>query len=98
MESVRIRVKLLGALRGISGKDSVTVNFSEPVTVYALVQNLAARFGSQFKSILIDPELNDPRPTSLILVNDKEIRLLRGLQTKLNDYDTVTIIPVSHGG
>jgi molybdopterin converting factor small subunit len=35
---------------------------------------------------------------TIILVNDCDITLLNGFQTKLMNEDMVTIIPISHGG
>ncbi|MEM3789347.1 MAG: MoaD/ThiS family protein [Candidatus Bathyarchaeia archaeon] len=42
--------------------------------------------------------MGDPRPNTLIIVNDREISVLRGLETVLKDGDEVVFIPVSHGG
>jgi molybdopterin converting factor small subunit len=36
--------------------------------------------------------------STIILVNDCDINLLDGFQTKLMNGDTVTIVPISHGG
>ncbi len=95
---IGVNVRLVGALRGASGKSSFTVRLREGETINALVQRLCAEFGEDFKRVLVDPEQNDPRPNVLILVNGKEIELLQKLETKLDDGDAVTIIPVSHGG
>jgi molybdopterin converting factor small subunit len=48
--------------------------------------------------VLIDPELENPRPNTLILVNGKEISVLNGLDTMLEDGDEVVFVPVVHGG
>jgi molybdopterin converting factor small subunit len=48
--------------------------------------------------MLIDPELNDPRPNALILVNGKEISVLKGLETTVKEGDQIILIPISHGG
>lgn len=98
MTATEVDVKLVGTLRGFAGKSRFTIGLEKPATVATLVQKLAASFGSEFKRALIDPELNDPRPRALILVNGREIGLLQELGTKLGDGDAVTIIPVSHGG
>lgn len=50
------------------------------------------------KSVLFDPELGDPRPNSIILVNGREVSVLNGLDTILNDGDEVFLIPILHGG
>ncbi len=48
--------------------------------------------------MLIDPELEDPRPNMLILVNGKEISVLNGLRTDIKNGDEIVLIPVVHGG
>jgi molybdopterin converting factor small subunit len=52
----------------------------------------------RLKRTLIDPELEDPRPNTLIFVNGKEISVLNVLETMLRDGDEVVFIPVLHTG
>ena len=47
---------------------------------------------------LVDPDLEDPRPNTLILVNGKEISVLNGLETMIKDGDEIIFIPVLHTG
>lgn len=94
----RVSIKLVGVLRGIAGRSEVSVEVKEPMLVGQLLQDLAERLGPTFKQTVIDPELNDPRPNTLILVNDVEISALQGLKTKIDRNDAVVVIPVSHGG
>ncbi|MGQ9460794.1 MAG: MoaD/ThiS family protein [Candidatus Bathyarchaeaceae archaeon] len=93
-----IKVRLLGVLRGLSGEGLVSVESEEPTTVRKVIQKLTEAFSPEFKRVLIDPELEDPRPNALILVNEKEISVLQGLETKVNDGDEIVLVPVSHGG
>jgi len=51
-----------------------------------------------FKRTLIDPDLENPRLNTLILVNEKEVSVLNGLETMLKDGDEVVFIPVLHAG
>lgn len=74
------------------------MKLKEPAVVKNLIHKLTETFSPKFKQALIDTDLNDPRPNTLILVNGKEINILNGLETKLNQDDEVAIIPVSHGG
>ncbi len=62
------------------------------------VQKLIEAFSSELKRALVDPELEDPRPNALILVNGKEISVLQGLDTEVKDGDEIVLVPVSHGG
>jgi molybdopterin converting factor small subunit len=52
----------------------------------------------RLKRTLIDPDLEDPRPNTLILVNGKEISVLNSLETILKDGDEIIFIPVLHTG
>ncbi len=63
-----------------------------------MIQKLVEAFSPEFKDALIDPELKDPRPNALILVNGKEISVLEGLETEVNKGDEIVLVPVSHGG
>jgi molybdopterin converting factor small subunit len=63
-----------------------------------LMTKLTDALPSDFKRALVDPELNDPRPNVIILLNKKEISVLDGLDTEVSDGDRLVLIPVSHGG
>jgi molybdopterin converting factor small subunit len=52
----------------------------------------------KLKPSLIDPESGEPRRTMLVLVNGREISVLSGLETRVNDEDEVVFVPVVHGG
>jgi molybdopterin converting factor small subunit len=87
----------MGVFRALSRKSSVSLKLEEP-TVHEIVEKIAELFSSDSRRMLIDPELNDPRPNALILVNGKEISVLKGLETKIREGDQIILIPVSHGG
>ena len=95
--TVKVRVRLLGVFRGFSGKSQLTLKVEKP-TIRNVVQALAKSFSPKAKRLLIDPELNDPRPNALILLNGREISVLKGLETEVKEGDEVTVIPVAHGG
>jgi len=95
---VKVRIRLLGVFRGLSGKSQFQIELEERDAIGKVVQKLAEAFSPEFRQALIDPELNDPRPNALILVNGKEISALGGLGTMVSDGDEVVIVPVSHGG
>jgi len=95
--SVKVKVRLLGVFREFPGKSRVTLKLEKP-TVRNAVQSLAGLLPAESRRLLIDPELNDPRPNALILLNGREISVLDGLETVVSDGDEITLIPVSHGG
>ena len=96
--TIQIKVKFLGIFKGISGKEQFPMELKKSVSVGEVVKGLAELFSPDFRRILIDPELGDPRPNALILLNGREIGVLDGLETKVVDGDEVVFIPVSHGG
>ena len=96
--SIKIKVRLLGIFQHLSGKKLLNFKLNEPVTVRNVVDNLISMFSSEFKHILIDSELEDPRPNSLIIVQGKEINVLQGLETKINNNEEVEFVPIVHGG
>lgn len=93
-----VEVKFLGVFRQSSGRNRVLVKLEKPATVRKAIEKLVEAFSSEFRRMLVDPELEDPRPNALILVNGKEIGVLQGLETEVEDGDEIVLVPVSHGG
>jgi len=94
---VPLTVKFIGALRHLSGKTQLTVNFQEGISIKQLVDNISQEL-PELKHTFSDQELNDSRSNSLVLVNGREISVLNGYETKLNDGDEIVFVPVVHGG
>lgn len=95
---ISVKVRLIGVFRVLSGKSRLRVELEEPAIVRKVIQKLVEALSPEFKEALIDPELRDPRPNALILVNGKEISVLEGLETEVNKGDEIVLVPVSHGG
>jgi len=93
-----VEVKFLGVFRQFSGRNRVLVKLEKPATVGKAIEKLTEAFSSEFRRMLVDPELEDPRPNALVLVNGKEIGVLQGLETEVEDGDEIVLVPVSHGG
>jgi len=92
-----ITVKFVGAYRSISGKSKLIIKAENTVPLREAVKKIVEELPKLGRA-LIDPELEDPRPNTLILVNEKEISVLDGLDTMLEDRDEVVLVPVVHGG
>ncbi len=43
-------------------------------------------------------EISPDNPNLIIFINDAESHLYGGLKARLNDNDTVSILPAAHGG
>ena len=96
-EQLPLTVKFIGALRHLSAKTQLTVNFQDGISVKELVTQISQEM-PELKRTFSDQELNDSRSNSLILVNGREISVLNGYETKLNDGDEIVFVPVVHGG
>ena len=95
---IHVEVRFLGIFQRLSGKKRFQVKLKEPATVRKLVMNLTETFSSEFKQVLVDSQLGDPRPNALILVGGKEIIVLQGLETEVRDSEEIVLVPVVHGG
>ena len=71
---INVRVKLLGVFRGFSTTNQIVLKVQQ-ATVRELIESVVESFPIEARKLMIDPELNDPRPNSLVLLNGKEILL-----------------------
>ncbi|MGA9387380.1 MAG: MoaD/ThiS family protein [Candidatus Bathyarchaeia archaeon] len=92
-----VTVRFIGSLRASAGKNRFMLELEKAVSLRELITKVVEE-QPKLKRVLIDPELDDPRTNVLMLVNGKEISVLKGLDTKLKDGDELTLIPVVHGG
>jgi molybdopterin synthase sulfur carrier subunit len=92
-----ITIRFIGSLRASSKKSKLSLNFENAVSLREVVNKLIEE-QPKLRRALIDPELDDPRTNVLMLVNGKEIGVLKGLETKLKDGDELVLVPVVHGG
>lgn len=92
-----VKLKFLGSLRHASGKDQVILNCVSGLSVLDII-NAASKRKPCLRRNLLDRQLETPKPQALILVNGREISVLDGLATKVNDGDEVIFVPVVHGG
>ena len=96
--TVRVEVELVGFLKKMVNEKKTLLKFDGSVRVNDVVSELTNRFPSSFKHAIIDPELNDPRPNVLILLDGVEISVLDGLETRVKNGARMVLIPISHGG
>ncbi len=87
----------MGVFCSVAGKDNLTIEFKEAVSLKEVVEEIVRKIPN-LKRTLIDPDLEDPTPNSLIFVNDKEVSVLNGLETTIREGDEVTFISVLHTG
>jgi molybdopterin synthase sulfur carrier subunit len=92
-----VNVNFIGAFRTISGRNKIAIKIKGTTSLREVIKKTVEKV-PVLKRALIDPELEDPRPHALILVNGKEISVLNGLETLVEDGDEIVLVPVIHGG
>ena len=93
-----VNVKFLGIFQRLSGKKQLELKLQEPSTIQDVMAKLLQVLSDDFKALLVDAQLNDPRPNALILVDGKEISALQGLETEVKDSQEIILLPMVHGG
>lgn len=93
-----LTVKFIGALRHVTGNSQVKLECTQNFSIKDLILQLTID-KPQLKANLINQQTDGALKTNaLILINDREISVLNGLDTKLDDGDEIVFIPVVHGG
>lgn len=94
---MNVTIRFFGVFRNITGKHKLAIELNDAVLLKEVIKEIAEQM-PRLKRALIDPDLEDPRPNTLIMVDGKEISVLNGLETMLEDGDEVVFIPVLHAG
>lgn len=95
---VLVRVRMLGTLMEASAKGEEELIFQGEVDVTGILQRIIDEHGDILTELLFDKVLQSPLPKALILFNGVEINNLEGLRTTVGDGDTLTLLPITHGG
>lgn len=92
-----VKVRMLGLLKKICGRDEFSLDLSGEIKLRDVIEKILEESGG-LRNALLDPELKDPRPNTIILINGKEVSVLGGLEASVRDGDEIVIIPIVHGG
>jgi len=88
-----MKVELIGHMKSVVGKDVLEFEIKGHMTVIEVLKRLP----KELKDILLEGE--KLRPGFLVLLNGSDVRSLsKGVETLVLDGDTLTIIPIIHGG
>ena len=95
-----ITIKFVGSLKHASGTPQLQVDRyedEEGLPLRKLIDSINAKIPT-IASSLLDGPFADAKPNALMLVNGREISVLKGLDTNVKDGDEIVFIPVVHGG
>ena len=93
---IRIKVRFFGIFKNYARKDNSSYLLDDPATVETLMMELSEQI-IQFKELFVSG-LKEMKSNMIVIVNGREISVLQGLKTCLNNGDDVIIIPTIHGG
>ncbi|MHA1754375.1 MAG: MoaD/ThiS family protein [Candidatus Odinarchaeia archaeon] len=92
-----ITFRFLATLKDLVGNSEVKLELNKETSLLKLFDCLEEKADLPIKKIIRE-NFSDYKNTMIILVNDKEINTLNGLNTIVKNGDIVTFIPVVHGG
>ncbi len=95
MGECRVRVKFAGVLVSFAGSDSIDIEVKCGSTLRELLGQLAQQNPRLRRRLVED---NGLWPGVYAAVNDVDIRLLNGLETRLKDGDVILFLSYIHGG
>ncbi|MEI6234830.1 MAG: MoaD/ThiS family protein [Planctomycetota bacterium] len=87
------RVRLPAVLADWAGQRELEVDAATVLDAIKALDTLRLGLADR-----ICTELNEPRKHVLIYVDDTEVRLLDGMQTRLNGGETIYVVPSVTGG
>lgn len=92
---MKVRVLLYGHLRSLVGSPELSLEVPDGLTIGELLKVLASRYGEL--SVIISPQ-GGVRPHYIVFVNGRDLELLGGYSYVVRDGDTISLVPISHGG
>lgn len=87
----------LSDVRRMTEEGKTNISLPEKSSVRDLVDELVGRYGTGFNDFLLNRE-NRLRKYVVILVNGRGVGILSGLDTTLNEGDSILIMPAVGGG
>jgi molybdopterin converting factor small subunit len=92
---MRVRVLLYGHLRGLVGSSEIGLELPDGLTAREVFRFLASRYREL--GDVVTPQ-GEVRPLYIVFVNNCDLELLGGYSYVVRDGDTISLVPVSHGG
>ncbi|MHB0870353.1 MAG: MoaD/ThiS family protein [Chloroflexota bacterium] len=94
---MKVRVQFLGGFQQLGVEPELELFLASGSDLRLLVEEFGARFGPQLLHFLLSDE-GERRPGLAVLINGTEAALRAGLDSRLEEGDTVAFLPVIGGG
>ena len=89
---MKIEVLFFGQLRELTEERLISVDIENGTSLNGLIEHLCRLYGSVFR------EKTESIPGLRILINGREYTRLNGLETVINEGDTIAFLPPIAGG
>ena len=93
-----VSVDIVGYARSLFGRPHYAFDAKPGLTLKGVMERLSKLAGPGFGKRIYDAATGSMNEHIAVFVNAREARSLKGLDTKLNDGDVVTILPPMAGG
>jgi len=94
---MKVEVKFFTSLREITGKKVDKIQLQNTITVNELITVLSEKYGKNFREYIYNKK-GDVQEFLSFLVNGKNINIMQGFDTKLQEMDVIAILPPVGGG
>jgi len=94
---MKVEVKFFTSLREITGKKVDKIQLQTPITIDELITMLSEKYGKNFREYIYNKK-GDVQEFLSFLVNGKNINIMQGFDTKLQEMDVIAILPPVGGG
>jgi molybdopterin synthase sulfur carrier subunit len=94
---IAVKISFLSLLKDRIGVKELNMDLEDNSTINDVFSKLFEKFGEDIKTVLVKKtgELNDH---VVIMLNEKNIRSLDDLNTKIQNKDEITLLPAIAGG
>lgn len=95
---MQVKVQYLGMIRSKLGKKEEVVNLSKDASLSILLDKLVEIYGKSLKDLFDTRTENVLDPTFVVTVNGVLTDQLKGLDTILNEGDSIALMTIISGG
>ncbi len=92
-----VKIVFLSLLTDITDVEELILPVVDNSTIRTILNQLASKFGAKFEEMIYKTS-TDLSKYVLLTMNGKDIRLLEGLETKVQADDEISFIPAIAGG
>ena len=94
---LNVKISFLSLLTDITEVEDIIISIDEESVMRDVLDKLATKFGSKFEEMIYKTS-KDLSQYVLITINGRDIRLFKGLDTKIQINDEIELIPAIAGG